>query len=158
MDYKRALLDAIIIAFFLMTAGGFYMTITHNFPPVFPDLAHFSYGMIAPYQKDAWYNSDLAVIGWDNQGRSSLVPVRHYFAGGFGEKNSRMRLEELSVLASDDFARAYISILSQIQKHESQQGREYVRLDLFWENWQRDPKGYEANRTKSTRTFITTYP
>ena len=134
------------------------MTITHYFPPIMPGLAHFSYGMIAPYQRDTWINADLAVIGWDAEGRSTLVPVRQYFVGAFGERNSRMRLEQFSGLSPTDFAKTYVPMLSQIQEHERDQGRSYVQLDLYFEKWRRSLDGYEASRMQSDRHFVLTFP
>ncbi len=151
---SRILLDALLIGWVIVTLGGAYRTFTHKEPQILAGLTFFSYGMLAPYQKDSDVNTEPVVIAWDASGASRLLRIEKYFPGVRGERNSRMRLEKMKQ-DFESMKRQYEPILTQILLHEHAAGREYVRLDLFWEVWPRSPLGYEALRMQSKRYFVT---
>ncbi len=154
--FRRDILNGLIVLYLLVVAGGLCTTVTHRPVRVLTALTDFMYGMLAPYQFDNPTNVDLAVTAWDNEGRSVLLPVAHYFPGQLlGERNSRMRLEKLHDQSLPSMAAAYRKILLQILEREHQAGHEYVRLDLVWEEWPRSALGYDALRMTSVRHFIT---
>lgn len=151
-SFRRDIVNGLIALYLLITAGGLCTTVMHRPFPILTALTDFSYGMLAPYQFDNPTNVDLAVVAWDKKGRSVLLPVAQYFPGQLlGERNSRMRLEKLPDQSLPSMADAYQKILMQIFERE----HEYVKLDLFWEEWPRSAKGYDALRMRSTRYFIT---
>lgn len=149
------LLDAILVGWLIVTAGGFYITFTHKVPPFLPRITHFSYGMLAPYQNDDDINVEPVVVAWEASGATTLLPIEGYFPGVRGERNSRMRLEQVAGQDPQIMARNYETILTQILLHERAAGRAFARLDLIWEEWPKSPLGYDALRMHSTRDFIT---
>ncbi len=148
------LLDAILIGWLIVTIGGVYRTFTHETPPILAGLTFFSYGMLAPYQKDGDTNIEPVVIAWDASGASRLLRIEKYFPGAHGERNSRMRLEKMNQ-DLESMKHQYEPILTQVLLHERAAGHVYVGLDLFWEVWPRSPLGYDALRMQSQRYFIT---
>ncbi len=151
----RTFLDALIGGYLVMTLGGFYMMFTHKPFPIIPVLAGFSYASIAPYQGDDEFNAKLAVVGYDAEERSTLVPIDRYFVGNFGELNARENFDLVFERISPVMARAYVPFLTQILQHEREQGRQYVRLLLFNEVWQKSSEGFYARHAEAGREFLT---
>ncbi len=152
--FGKTFLDALLLAWVLITIGGIYMTFFHRTSVFLPSLVSISYGMLAPYQSDSSSNVEPILVAWEASGASKPLSMEKYFPGVRGERNSRMRLEKFH---QDPMylARGYESFLAQILQHERMLGHEYVRLDLYWEEWPRSPLGYQALRMQSERFFIT---
>jgi hypothetical protein len=149
----RCFLDSVIVAYLLITAGGMYITVTHEPLFVLQPLARYSYGMLAPYQGDSDWNSDIAVVAW--QGNASvLLPVDTYFPGMLGERNVRMILSHIPAWETHEKKQAFERVFSQILTHERQAGRPYDRIDVYAEDWLRSPESYDARRPSARRFFL----
>ena len=153
---SRIVYDELIVLYFLVTIGGLFTTFTHKPFFILSDLTHFSYGMLAPYQGDSDQSHELAVVGWDSKGTSTLVPVDQYFPGDHGERNSRQFFETpYAFEKSFELPQTYVPFLTQILDHERAKGHPYERLDLWHDQWTRTPEGYDALRMHAIHTYVT---
>lgn len=155
-DTKRTFLDALICVYLLTTIGGLITTVTHEVPlPFFAAFTGFSYGMLAPYQGDNDQNVELAAVGIDAFGRTTLIPIDRYYPGRHGERNVRQRLEIYIFKSEHLRGQSLVPFFTQILEHERSEGHPYVRLDFYADQWTRSPEGYDALRMHATHTLIT---
>ncbi len=151
----RIVLDALIVLYLFITIGGLFTTFTHRPFFLLTALTDFSYGMLAPYQGDEDQNYELAVVGWDGQGRSTLVATDQYFPGDKGERISRQLFGTFTFKTPFGRAQKYVPFLTYILNYEGAKGHPYVRLEAYEDQWTRSPQGYDALRMRALHTFMT---
>ena len=151
----KTLLNILIGLYLCVIGGGMYETFTHRISPVFTNASDFAYGMLAPYQNDQETSIELAVVAEQPNGLFEPLPIDRYFVGGLAERDARSILTELRDQDSGSLLTYFVPMMTQILQHERESGRDLVSLRVYREEWLRSAEGYDYNRIRSSRTFIT---
>lgn len=161
MDIRvRTFFDTLIVTYISITAWGLYVTATHDFPkgPLRPFVIY-SYGMMAPYQGASGTNAVVTVVGVTPMGTTELRSLDQYFPGLRGEKNSRQLMEQMLDQSPEKLRPYYEHFAKRFLVLERENGKDYVSIILWKEQWPRDDRGYLAGRDKGVkRTFLLRYP
>jgi len=160
MQQHRFFTDALLLSYLVVTAAAFTVTMTDWMPSGFLQAPiRYSYGMMAPYQGASQYNRELQLVGYDDKGTATPIPLDSYFPGLRGEKNSRQLLDQFIDLSIENTGPVYRSFLEQIRDHEHAQGRTYASFQLWKERWPTDARGYRAGRERGVeRIFLLRFP
>jgi len=146
---KKILQWVILLAFLAFSTGGFYYTMTREYPPfIHWRLSRFSYGMIAPWQTYTVNNTELIAEGKLSDGSWERIDLKRYFPYQIGERNIRETIRTLGGNRTEE----YRHMASEIQERENERGKTYSNIRLSWEKWPKSPLGYEALRTEENLT------
>jgi hypothetical protein len=154
---KRLLQHLAILTFLWFSAGGFFYTMTHRWPPFIPwRLAMMSYGMMGPWQGYTLNNSRIVARGLTKEGQWESIDLEAYFPFLRGETGIRMLLRPFR----NQKRGKYRGLAQRLLELEANKGRTYSSVRLSWEKWPKSPLGFHARRTKPwlTETFLTQAP
>ncbi len=148
--------QAVVLAYVTITASAFLYTMLRIKPPVPRLLLYWSYGMMAPYQGDTWFNDDLRAEGKLADGTWEEISLDRYLPAGPGEKNVRKHLKTFQP-DHDTYRRKFTTFALQLLARERDQGKPYDAVRLMWLSWPRSPAGHDYLKMSPymTEEFIT---
>ncbi|TSD00329.1 MAG: hypothetical protein Greene101449_199 [Candidatus Peregrinibacteria bacterium Greene1014_49] len=140
---RRFLTHGLILGYLAITASALLFTFTKvvfPFPSIF---IRWSYGMIAPYQRDVPWNFDVSYEGQLPDGEWQPINIHPYMPYQFAEQKVREFL--LPYLHQGELTRRqkFTELALQILDHERARGIPYTAVRVFYEQWDRSPGGHE---------------
>ena len=143
---RRFLLQTIVLAYLLVTAGAFVYTMTgYAVLPVYA--IYWSYGMMAPYQSDSENNTDIFYEGILLDGSSRIISLDPYMPYASGERGARESLRLYQSLGKPLHRRMFTAFALQLLAHERERGRDYRAIRVYYDTWPRSPAGYQFLHT-----------
>ncbi|MBI3331858.1 hypothetical protein HYZ99_02755 [Candidatus Peregrinibacteria bacterium] len=156
MKFSRVIQQSTVVIYLAITVSAFLYTMVRVTPPIPRLLLFWSYGMMAPYQGDTWFNDDLRAEGQLPDGSFELISLDPYIPTGFGERNVRKHLKTFQP-DHDTYRRKFTAFARALLERERARGKLYDAVRLTWLSWPRSPEGYDALKHPPflTEEFIT---
>jgi hypothetical protein len=149
MSLRRIIAHGLVAAYLLVTLSAFLFTMARIRVPGIPrQVLLWSYGMMAPYQRDGQWAYALRAEGEHPDGRRERIELGGYFPFGRGETLLRQHLMSFKLLGEDVRSMKFVELAWRILDAERAAGRGYAVVRLSGEKWDRSPAGYEALRAE----------
>lgn len=139
---------SIIALYLFVTGAAFLYTMTRIWTPIIPrQILLFSYGMMAPYQRDSEWNYDVVAEGQLADGSWEQIDLKAYYPYEPGEGVIRRQLTTYQKLLSKELRqRRFTDLAIMLLDRERAKGKPYVGVRLWSHKWGRSPAGYEYLR------------
>ena len=158
MLVRRFLRQAIVLAYLAVTASALLFTMTRIVFP-FPFIVIFwSYGMMAPYQSDTAFNSEIIYEGVLPEGETCRVNIIPYMPYAMPVRDARESLHIYEFLGGAGLRAMFTAFGQQVLDRERKHGAKWTAIRIYRETWPRSPAGYGFLHTPvfTTRILLTT--
>ncbi len=158
---RRPIAHAVILAYLILTFSALCLTLIRLWMPLIPrPVLLYSYGMMAPYQGDDWWNVDIEAEGQLPSGAWQRIDLAPYFPEEPGVADVVKQLRTFAALGMEPLKAKYHDLALQLLAHEREHGHAYAAIRLFFVRWPRSPGGREFLRQPifTQREFVTQVP